>query len=203
VFYTAADRSAYLRLVSANLGDAGVRVLAWCLMTNHIHFVAVPERSDSLAVLLRRVHGRYAQMVNARRLRTGHLWQNRFYSCPLAPSHLWRALVYVERNPVRAGLAERPEQYRWSSAAAHLGLAKDGIGLLDQDFWEEQGGAAGWRELLFSPEEAMDLRLLRRCTYAGRPYGDEGFVALFEERFQRKWRRWGFEDECQVRTFAS
>ena len=53
-----------------------------------------------------------------------------------------------------------------------------------------------------TPEEAMDLRLLRRCTYAGRPYGEEGFVALFDEQFQRKWRRWGFEDKRQVRTFA-
>ena len=53
VFFTAADRTACLRLVRGNLADAGVRVLAWRLMTNHVHFVAVPERTDSLAVLLR------------------------------------------------------------------------------------------------------------------------------------------------------
>ena len=53
-----------------------------------------------------------------------------------------------------------------------------------------------------TPEEAMDLRLLRRCTYAGLPYAEEGFVALFDEQFQRKWRRWGLEDERQVCTFA-
>ena len=120
VFFTDSDRSTYLRLISQNLEDAGVRVLAWCLMRNHVHFVAVPERDDSLSVLLRRVHGRFAQMMNARLLRSGHLWQNRFYSCALSPTHLWRALADVERNAVRAGLAARPEEYKWSSAAAHL-----------------------------------------------------------------------------------
>jgi len=203
VFFTESDRATYLRLLSQNQADAGTRVLAWCLMPNHIHLIAVPERSDSLAVLLRRVHGRYAQMVNARRLRSGHLWQNRFYSCPLSGSHLWRALAYVESNPVRAGLVERPEHYKWSSAAAHLGLVKDRTGLLDQDFWHSQGGPAGWRELLMKPEEAIELRTLRRCTYAGRPYGEDSFVDRFEEQFQRRWRRWSFEDDRQLHTFAS
>ena len=87
-------------------------------MPNHVHLVAVPDASDSLANALRRAHGRYAMYLNARRGRSGHLWQNRFYSCALDGAHLAVALRYVERNPVRAGLAESVEQYRWSSAAA-------------------------------------------------------------------------------------
>jgi putative transposase len=95
-------RHTYLRLLRENLADAEVSLLAWCLMTNHPHLVAVPSREDSLSVLLRRVHGRYAQNYNARCGRTGHLWQNRFFACVLGPSHLWAALAYVERNPVKA-----------------------------------------------------------------------------------------------------
>ena len=49
-----------------------------------------------------------------------------------------------------------------------------------------------------TPEELATLRLLRRCTYAGRPYGDDDFVASLESRFDRKWRRWGFEKESVV-----
>ena len=79
VFFSASDRAAYLRLLQQNLGPAETRVLAWCLMNNHVHLVLVPGREDSLEILLRRLHGRYAQMVNARRLRSGHLWQNRFF----------------------------------------------------------------------------------------------------------------------------
>jgi putative transposase len=60
-FSSDADRETYLGLLRQNLADAGVGVLAWCLMTNHVHLIAMPEREDSLSVLLRRVHGRYAQ----------------------------------------------------------------------------------------------------------------------------------------------
>ena len=195
VFFTDSDRKCYLQLLRANLEDAGVRVLAWCLMDNHVHLALIPQQEDSLAVLLRRVHGRYAQMINARRQRTGHLWQQRFFSCALEASHVRRALAYVERNPVRAGLVERAEQYRWSSAAVHLGLRADREGLLDEEYWRQMGGAEGWRELLMTPEERAELRLLERCTYAGRPYGGEEFVKAMEERFGRKWRRWGFEGD--------
>jgi putative transposase len=73
---------------------------------------------------------------------------------------------------VRAALVERPEEYKWSSAAAHLGLAKDRYSLLDKEFWTENGGAGGWADLLAAPEDVLDTRLLRRCTYAGRPFGE-------------------------------
>jgi putative transposase len=77
------DRLTYLRLLQQNLPQAEVRLLGWCLMTNHVHLIAVPERAESLAVLLRRVHGRYAQYFNMHTGRSGHLWQNRFFACVL------------------------------------------------------------------------------------------------------------------------
>jgi putative transposase len=200
VFFSASDRAAYLRLLQRNLAPAETRVLAWCLMTNHVHLVLVPGREDSLEILLRRLHGRYAQMVNARRLRSGHLWQNRFFSCPLSADHLRRVLAYVERNPVRAGLAAEAEQYEWSSAAIHLGVVRDRWQLADGEGWRQQGGVEGWRTLLAAPEDGADLRLLRRCTYAGRPFGDDAFVESLESRFQRRWRRWGFEQPAAERA---
>ena len=184
VFFTGADRTTYLEILKSNLADAEVEVWAWCLMENYVHFVVVPLREDSLSALFRRVHGRYAQYVNARRARSGHLWQNRFFSCALEEQHLWRALAYVERA----------EAYRWSSAAAHL-KGSDRRGLLEWSAWERNGGVEGWRDLLLAPEEALELRLLRRCTYAGRPFGGEEFVAQLEQQFGRRWRRWGFEME--------
>jgi hypothetical protein len=65
--------NAYLNLVRENLADSGIRVLAYSLMTNHVHWLVVPDRADSLAILFLRVHGRYAQAFNARRQRSGHL----------------------------------------------------------------------------------------------------------------------------------
>jgi putative transposase len=194
VFFSTAHRKIYLGLVERNCQDAGVRVLAYCLMSNHVHLVVVPARADSLAVLFRRVHGGYAQAVNAGLGRSGHLWQNRFYSCPLSEDHLWIALRYVEANPVRSGLAVRPEQYRWSSAAVHMGeRPPERSSALDIAFWQRSGGVQTWRELHASPDSEHRLNLLRRCTYAGRPFGDENFLCRLEDHFQRNWRRWSFE----------
>jgi putative transposase len=193
VFFCISDYKMYLSLLRRELDDSGTRVLAYCLMTNHVHLVAVPEREDSLAVVLRRVHGRYAQYLNTRRGRSGHLWQQRYYSCPLSDSHHWMAIRYVEQNPCRALMAGSPGQYRWSSAAAHLGLAKDQSGVLDLRYWEQTGGPETWREMLGATEDAGQTMLLRRCTYAGRPFGEAPFVEQMEAKFQRTWRRWGFE----------
>ncbi len=189
VFFTVADRSLYLRLVREHSADAGVRILAYCLMTNHVHFVAVPEREDSLAVLFGRANGRYAQMVNIRKGRCGHFWQARFHSCVLSDTHLEHALRYVEDNPCRAGIAGTPSEYRWSSAAAHLLGEPDRSRVLDLAFWERAGGAATWAELHAYKSNMDQIVALRKCTYSGRPFGEESFVSAMEERFQRKWRR--------------
>jgi len=88
-------------------------------MTTHIHMVAVPESETSLALVLRDTMVFNAVYFNRKYGFTGHLWQARFYSCVLGESHFWRAVRYVERNPVRAKMVLRGEDYRWSSAAAH------------------------------------------------------------------------------------
>ena len=192
VFFSHADRDTYLRLMAEQRERAGVRVLAYCLMTNHVHWVVVPDREDSLAVLFRRVHGRYAQYLNARRGRSGHLWQNRFFSCAVAAQKEEMVLRYVEWNPVRAGMVERPEAYRWSSAAAHLsGPAAERMACLDWDYWRARGGAAAWKRNLEMLEDIRETQRLRRATYAGAPIGSEEFVADMEARFGRRWREPG------------
>jgi putative transposase len=189
VFFSVADRHLYLRLVRDHMEQAGVGILAWCLMRNHVHLVAVPEREDSLAVLFRRVHGLYSQAVNIRRGRCGHLWQARFYSCALSEQHLWTALRYVEANAVRAGLVEQPEAYRWSSAAVHLLGVKDKSEVLDLSFWTRAGGVERWRALHGEVLSGTELQQIRQCTYSGRPFGDDAFLSLMESRFDRVWRR--------------
>jgi putative transposase len=202
MFRTATDRKVYLALLRENLSDAEVSIHAWCLMRNHVHFVVTPCQLESLAILFRRVHGRYAQYFNSKHQRTGHLWQNRFFSCILAGSHARNALRYVERNPVRAEIADTPTEYRWSSATAHL-TGKDPFGVLDWSYWELLGQAEGWAALLATPEEREQTRLLRRCTYAGRPFGEEDFLVEMEQHFGRRWRRWGFEADTMSALAAS
>jgi putative transposase len=187
VFFTHADREVYLALLRSSARPARLRILAYCLMPNHIHLVAVPDEPDSLAAALRRAHGRYANYLNARRGRTGHLWQNRFYSCALDQAHLSVALRYVERNPVRAGLAECVEQYPWSSAAAHLN-GRDPGNILDMAFWQGRGTAEDWRSLLAIPEDLLVVRRLQRGTFTGRPVGNAGFLDQLESQLERTLR---------------
>ena len=187
VFFTEADRPVYLETLHTYAQQARLRVLAYCLMSNHIHLVATPEEPQSLAIALRRTHGRYALYLNARKRRTGHLWQNRFYSCALDDRHLWTAVRYVEQNPLRAGLSVRAEDYTWSSAAAHLG-APDETNLLDLAFWQQEGGAERWRSLLASADEYAAIRRLQQCTFTGRPYGADEFVRTLEKQLGRRLR---------------
>ena len=119
-FFLPDDRRFYLETLRAKCRDYGVVVLGYCLMSNHVHLVAVPRRADALAQALGQAHGKYARWFNRRYRRSGHLWQNRFYSSALGGAHLETALAYVDLNPVRAGLVRSAELYEWSSAAAHL-----------------------------------------------------------------------------------
>ena len=137
------DRETYLRLLRENLEDAAVRVWGWCLMSNHVHLILLPGRKDSVSVLMRRVHGRYAQYYNVRWGRTGHLWQNRFTGCMLGPAHLWRALAYVDR--IRCGRG------RWRRPRSIAGPVREptSLGRMAILFWTWSGGSGngdcgGW-----------------------------------------------------------
>ena len=139
-------------------------------MSNHVHVIAVPRRADALALALKDTQGRYAAYWNSAHQSSGHVWQGRFYSCPLDDAHLWMALRYSELNPVRAGLVERAESWAWSSAPAHCGMAKAET-WLEMTAWTKRWPGETWREYLHCEESDADLRTIRRCTHTGRPLG--------------------------------
>jgi putative transposase len=125
-FFSDGDRDSYLRRLLCAGAHLGLELWAYCLMTNHVHLIVRPARRDSLAHTIRQVHGQHARVINRAQSWSGHLWANRYYSTPLGPEHLWAAVRYVESNPVRAGLVRVAEDYPWSSARSHCGLAPDG-----------------------------------------------------------------------------
>jgi putative transposase len=125
VFFCDADRAEYLKQLSEQGQRFGVQYIAWCLMANHVHLVAVPEEEKSLALGVGEAHRRYTRYVNFREGWRGYLFQGRFHSFPLGGSYLLAAVRYVLRSPVRAGLVERPWDYRWSSARWFVGERRD------------------------------------------------------------------------------
>lgn len=177
IFRDVSDRDFYLARFKKYADRYGVRVYSYSLMPNHIHHVSVPDTPDALSSCLRDLHGVYADHFNLKYGLSGHLWQERFFACILDDAHLWNAVRYVETNAVRAHLADRAQDYPWSSARAHCGLGQDR--LLDPDFPPE-GLILDWSEWLASGLEDAEIEAIRSATRKGVPYATEPFIKEME-----------------------
>jgi putative transposase len=185
VFFSDTDRQAYLSLLRTCADRQSVEVLAYCLMPNHVHLVVVPRTPDGLHLALKPLHMQYAQRINRRQDWHGHLWQGRYFSSPLGDDYFWAAIRYVERNPVRAGLTDRAEDYPWSSAAAHCRGTADPV-LTACPTWTGQLAAVrNWPEWLSTRDEPGCLELLRRRAEKGLPCGSPDFIAQLERQTGR------------------
>lgn len=182
---SAAERLVYLELLQRYGKLYQLSLLGYCLMSNHVHLVVVPRQPDSLATALKHTHGRYASYWNAVHKSSGHVWQGRFYSCPLDSAHLWIALRYAERNPVRANMVADAASWTWSSAAAHC-AAQDAPPWLDLEMWSRRWSARSWREYLATEETEDQVAAIRQSTHAGRPLGTTDFLHSLEHVTQRR-----------------
>ena len=188
VFFVDEDRRVYLELLAEQAERFGLRIDGYCLMTNHIHLIGTPRRAESLAQAVGRTHFRYTQHVNRMHARSGHLWQNRFYSCALGDEQFWTAMAYVERNPVRAKLARKPWQFPWSSAAAHTNGA-DTTGLLDLAAWTDRlPRGLDWRDALTDGQDDATIERVRLSTSRGRPLGGDSWISKLETTLNRRLR---------------
>ncbi len=181
VFFTDEDRQTYLMWLGEYAEKHAVEILAYCLMSNHIHLVAVPSDEAGLQRALKPLHMRYAQRLNRAQGCCGHVWQGRYFSSALDEDYLWAAIRYVERNPVRARLVRKAENYAWSSAAAHCGMRDDPL-LSRQKQWRRRFEEMGdWADFLAVPDEPTKLEILRRNVDKGLPCGSERFIRKIEK----------------------
>ena len=188
VFFESADRKFYLDLLRDHAANNSVRITGYCLMDNHVHLLAIPDRENGLANALGRTHNDYSRWLNLRHRTTGHVWQNRFYSCALDESHSWEALRYVELNPVRAGLAKCAADWPWSSARAHLS-GIDGASLIDFADWSVRWSPGTWNDALEGGVADADLlERIRESTRTGRPVGDTEYLLQVEATAGRRVR---------------
>jgi putative transposase len=170
-FFSDADYGLYLHLLGEACGKAGTAIWAWCLMPDRVHLVLVPAHGDGLRAALGETHRLYAWAVNRREGRRGPLWQSPFSSFPMDDAHLLACIRYVELNPVRAGLVARPEQWRWSSARAHLGLAADQV----TDLAPMRARVADWRGLLDAGLDEGERDRIEAAERSGWPLGGAAF----------------------------
>jgi len=211
VFFVNDDRRVYLELLEEQAEKYGLEIQGYCLMSNHVHLVAVPKAEESLAKAVGRTHFRYTQYINRFHKRSGHLWQGRFYSCALDARGFRLAMKYIELNPVRARLCRKPWRYEWSSAAVHVDgrLESDVLGnrgqvqpaaqnvpvpsfpvpgFLDLRKWYRWISAEQWRAELAEGLTDIETERLRLRTHTGRPLGSDSFLSKIETALGRRVR---------------
>ncbi len=181
VFAEAGGFERYLDTL-ANFKDIyGVKVYAWCLMTNHVHLLVAPESMAGLGQLMKRLAGRQTRYHNRLEGRTGTLWESRYKSSPVnSDRYLLACARHIERNPVRTRMVAFPEEYRRS----RLGHAH--YEWLDLDpCYLALGTAEDERRLRYSeflgatiPEGEWSL--IREAVQRGQLTGTDRFVAQVE-----------------------
>jgi putative transposase len=174
VFHTKEDRLAYLRFIKEETERFGVEILSWCLMTNHVHFIGIPQYEHSLAKGFGDAHKRYTRLKNFTEGVRGYLFQGRFSSCVLDERHLLAAVRYVEVNPIRAGITDVAWDYPWSSAAFHVGKSDDDLLVSDRTLL---GLIDDWRVFLTdNTDSEFPTAAIAKATRTGRPAGDDLFI---------------------------
>ena len=174
VFFDDDDRKFYLKILSKYRDEWDFEIWAYCLMTNHVHILAVPRKKESLAKGIGVTNLVYTQYFNRRYDRIGRLWQNRFFSTIIEKEpYLWAVARYIERNPVRVDIVKKAEDYHWSSAKAHVLKIKDNI--LSGDRWLQESEMNAYHIFCRKEDNEID-NCIRKITSTGRPLGREEFI---------------------------
>ena len=191
VFAANGDYERYLATLSEFKERFGVKVYAWCLMTNHVHLLVEPSTATGLGMLMKRVSARQTRHRNHTEGRSGTLWEGRYKSSLVqTDAYLLACCRYIEVNPVRAGMVVAAQDYPWSSCRARLGYAKPTILDLDPCY---QGLAADestrrerYREFLqgFVPEG--EWALIRAAVQRGQLTGDDAFCERVAATLNRR-----------------
>lgn len=182
VFERDADYREYLAQLALQARERSLQILVYCLMPNHVHLICVPGVEQSLAGAIGEAHRRFVRIINQRQGVKGHLFQERFFSCPLDSRHFRAAVPYILNNPVKAHLCGRAEDYPWSSARYNLGrIDTDPVVTVSEHMRDLSDLAV----LLEHPDQEPVEQLIR-CTRTGRPCGSEAFVRALELLSGRK-----------------
>ncbi len=176
VFFTSLDKKYYLDILTYYCQKERVEIWCYCLMDNHVHLIAVPPTTSSLARAIGGTHKKYTWLINSRNEWKGFLWQGRFLSYPMDEKYLYKCVRYIERNPVRAGIVDRAEDYPWSSARAHVfGYADK---LLSPFYLLKE--IEDWRAYLADEDSQEDLNLFEQNEISCQPLGSENFLKRLE-----------------------
>lgn len=188
VFVADEDYRYYLDNLKEFKEELGIRLYAWCLMTNHIHLVLEPgDDARSISALMKRLAGRQSAYVNKLEKRTGSLWEGRFKASPIQKeTYLLACVRYVEMNPVRAGMVQGPRQYDWSSYRERVKVVDRQMLDLDDRYLglaaTEDERIKRYKQYVRNGTGDSELELLRRSLKRNQLTGGQKFIDEIEER---------------------
>ena len=192
VFVRPDDYGYYLSNIAEVKGDLGIQLLGYCLMTNHVHLIVVPDgEASNVSKLMRVLAGRQTRRINRLENRTGTLWEGRFKASLIdTDRYLLTCYRYVDLNPVRAAVVASPQDYRWSSYRGHAGLNADTL-LDTHDVYTALGDsaeqrAATYRSLVAAGVDDDELAMIRSALQRNQLTGKERFQSDIE-RHTGRW----------------
>lgn len=161
------DRKKYLSLIKKYSIKWDCKIMAYCLMSNHVHMLIRPQENITLSKMMQGISLCYTQYFNRLYKRTGRLWESRYHSSPVEDyGYLWAVARYIEQNPVRAGIVQSVSDYSYSSAIAHIHGNDDEI--LGEDLFDENQ-RTDYACLLESGMPERELKTIRYLTRTGKP----------------------------------
>jgi putative transposase len=194
VFLDDGDFHAYRAALLECFAEQGVAVHAYVLMTNHVHLLATPSIAGAISKAMSKVGLRYVPRFNRKHGRSGTLWEGRFKSCLVdSDGYLLTVHRYIELNPVRAAMVDRPEAYPWSSVHANLGTAHDSLVTRHPvlgAFVDDAARPDAYRRWLREGMADTDLAAVRAHLQQERALGSEAFQQMVARTLKRpvSWR---------------
>jgi putative transposase len=183
LFRKQADFTAFEQAMVETHASQPLRILSYCILSNHWHFVVWPEKDGQLTDFFRRLTHMHAVRwrVSHRTVGYGHLYQGRFKSFPVqSDDHLLSLLRYVERNPLSAGLVEKAQLWQWGSLSSRVHGVPEIKALLAR--WPVER-PANWTARVNAPLTPRELERARVSIERGRPYGSDDWVRRTVKKF--------------------
>jgi len=191
VFMDDQDRRDWLALLHAQAAAHRVAVHAYVLMDNHVHLLVTPKTQDGPSRMMQAIGRLYVRGFNRRHGRSGTLWEGRYRSTLLeGERYLLACMAYIDLNPVRAGVAAEPADYRWSSHAHYAGLRSEPMLAPHALYWA-LGNTPFEREQAYvqlvrqAPGSQAQLDL-SRAVHSRSAFGGESFIAELQARTHRR-----------------
>jgi len=191
IFGANADNEVLLAMLEEHAGKSGVAIHAYVLMSNHFHLLATPETAGGIPGMMQAVGRRYVRYFNQRQGRTGTLWEGRYKSTLIqAERYLLACMVYIDLNPVRAGLVRDPADYPWSSHGHYVGRHSDRLVTPHSLYWELGNTPfardAAYAELVRGGISVHQQHALTDSALRGWALGEPDYVADLQRRTARR-----------------